>query len=185
MRSEWSNLSIFDNDDTLGINWGSVLGQIGGASAQTGLALLFGPKPPRQGGPLKSQGEIAAALDQMYRDYQAALPSLSPEQHLQLAIDIRAWLDSPQVFDQGKASKVAYFLNVKRHFEIIIAQLRPNSSTPPQTGSLPTAQTQTGVTAQTGKTPTGGNVEILGYEFDGKILLLGGAAVVAIILMRE
>lgn len=174
-------MSVFD-DDTLGVDWTSVIGQIGGAGAQTGLALLFGPRPQGGGGPLKSQGEIAAALDAMWRDFHAVRVTLTPEQALQLSLETRAWLDG-STFDQGKASRVAYFVNTKNGLDTIIAQDRSRISSTSSSSTPPPSASPTAVNGNA-NTPSGG-VQILGYELDGKILLVGAAAVAAVILLRE
>lgn len=172
--------SIFSDDQNLGINLTGILGQAAGAGVASGLNLLFGPHADHPH-PLTDSGEMAAALDHVWLAvWQPAKTQLPPDQLLQLANQIRAWLYDPTAFGQSGTENDAYLNNSKNVINSEITQIQAQlaASSVPLPGPVQTAiDPATGQTViiQAPATTIGG--------FDTTtLLILAGAGVLLIVL---
>lgn len=155
---------IFDNNPDLlgGVDWGNVIGQVGAAGAQTGLALLFGNQQGQSGGACRApagclqcrmtgRGDIAGCIDLLAQQYQQAEASgAPPERLLQLATEILAALNNDQFFAQGGdgylASAKGTFQNTIRVMQGRAQQAGATSQTTAQTVRVTVVDPVTGKT---------------------------------------
>ena len=167
--------SLLADDQTLGFDWSRVIGQVGAAGVSTGLGLLFGPHQQHPH-PLTDSGEMSAALDNMWlQTWQPAKAQLPPDQLLQLALQIRAWLHDPQAFGQSGTENDAYLNNSKASIDSEIAALQPALAATP-------ARTQVVTDPATGQTVT--VPAAVGTQIDTTtLLLLAGAGVLLIVVL--
>lgn len=175
---------IFDSDDdTLGgINWGNVIGQVGGAAAQTGLQILAAPKAGSGANCLQSQVSGDEAMTAcvprvmaLFDELASQMAFLPPEQIIAGANQIAGIFSDPRYFNQsigGRSREIreAAKRQARATADAIIASVATAIPAP--------AGTATGTTAGTlpGTTPA----------IDTQtLLILGGAAVLLIFLMKS
>lgn len=173
---------IFESDPTLGIDWGNVLGQVGGAAAQTGLSWLLagGPRPSQALGcgqvRLTRDGDIALCLDYVgqQRNMYLATPGLTTAERLAAIEQWYAFISNPNFFDQTASPH--YLGNELQIAQRDIQQLRQRLADELRQGGA-TVDPATGqIVATAGIVP--------GLD-NSTLLILGGGFVLMLLLLRQ
>jgi len=176
---------IFENEaDTLGFDWGSIIGPAVGAGTNFGLSWLQslgqgggGNQPPSSmacgQGLVSGAGEIAICLDRMLAELQAATQGKSATEKLAMYRAFLQFLTSPQYFAQSDSP---HYLGeqIRQFREVYIPDMeRQAAAEPVTTITDPTTGQTVTVPASAGGIDT------------NTLLIFGGGALVLMLLLRN
>ena len=181
---------IFDNEtDTLGFDWGSIIGPAVGAGTNFGLSWLQSLGQGGGGnqssrlcgqGRVYGDGEIALCLDRMINELMAAQQGKTATERLAMYRAFLQFISSPQYFEQTDSPH--YLGNQIRQFrDELIPNLEREAAAEQAAGIVTVVTNPT--TGQPVAVPT---ASVTGGKLDtNTLLLIGGGALVLLLLLRN